>query len=167
MTKREFSLEHILYCVATALGRKGYCDTVPSDLHKFLTGTAPSFAALEEFATTTVACGLALLEQHPQLKAVEKSLKPVRASQDAFEDDRPFRIWLANQEKKFGKTLEVAPISTEKRKRFAATARGIALRNFEAKGINLNDKPYLGFRHSNVFTFDHFWNLPTMLHLQR
>jgi|GEM_PF-4124688 len=142
MAKRAFSLEHILYCAAAALGRQGGCSSPPNELHEFLTGQAPSWGYLEGFEVTAVTCGLILLDQHPRLKAaVEKSLKTVRPYQDAFEDGRSFQMWLANQEKTFGKTLEVETLSPGTLRKFATTARDIALRNLEAKGVDLTQEP--------------------------
>lgn len=140
MAAREFPLQHILFCVATALGRKGYCDDVPSELHEFLTGETPSFTELERFGLVTVICGLALLQQHPQLSTpVEVSLKPLRRYQDAFEDERPFQIWLANQQQKFGATLAVEPIPEAQYQVLAPTARDIVRRNFAAMNIDPTD----------------------------
>ena len=119
------------------------CRTPPNDLHKFLTGKAPSWGDIEGLEHTAVTAGLALLEQHPGLKVViERTLAPMRPRQDAFDGDRQMLVWLANREKEFGGvSLPVTSLAPAKLRALSVTARGIALRNLEAKGIDLTQEP--------------------------
>jgi len=102
----------------------------------------PSWNELEKFAQVSSACGLILLNQYPQLReAVEKTLRPLRKGQDALESDRQFNTWLDTQKRRFGAQLAAKQVSARDLRRYMVTARGIALRNIEASGVNLNARP--------------------------
>ena len=138
--RKAFSLEKILYCVAAALGRRGYTAAIPSDLHEFLTGQMPDLRYTEGFETASVACGLILLDQYPQLKGiVERALTPLQPGQG--EPSKAFMTWLANQKRAFGQQLQVEQIPARTLRRYMVSARGIALRNLEAKGVDLTADP--------------------------
>ena len=131
---KKFLLEHILFCVAAALGKRGFCNTTLEEIHLYLTGTKPFFMAPAAHEVATVICGLALLEQYPKLKKpVEASLDDIRPGHEPFKDDAAFAAWLAPHKSVFGSSLKVKPLTACDRRKFEKIARTIAQSNLDAK----------------------------------
>ena len=136
MARRKFPLEPILFCAAAALGRRGACSSPPDELHKFLTRSAPDWSIVRDFEITAVTSGLALLRQHPRLRIIlERSLQPIEATSEAFDNDKQFKAWIKSVEKELGETtLHVTSLSSSELRAHAYAAQAIARRNLERRG---------------------------------
>ena len=101
MAGKECRLEPILFCIGAA--REGAADCDPTLLQDFLTffaGFVPD--TVENRVILVVVCGLALLDQHPDLAQV-RFLSKLR-SQDEFAS------WIEEQRALFGETRWVISI---------------------------------------------------------